>query len=259
MSVRDVGYALFSIALVLSWANSAAHVLLSDRPLYMHSRRVFEGGVRGRRAAALAAPTLGFLALVWLFFARIQPELVAMLLLGAMAVIRRLEVMQWEGDVVVRLGKYVPAAACLLAWLMADAALFALGYDADVARPTAWNAACGVMAGAYVLAGIAKLRESGPEWVHPRYQSLLIAERGYSGPTWVRRFRVAIARSRTASWIVGISGLAIEFAAIILVVPELRWITVGAVLAVHLGFTVLLGYFEPEWIVVIVAVVALAS
>jgi hypothetical protein len=257
--ITQLGYVLFSIGLLLSWANSAAHVLFSDRPLYMHSRRVFEGGVRGPRALALSLPTLGYIALVVLFYRRIQPEIVAVALLASMAAIRRFEVMQWEGDVVVRLGKYVPAAASLLAWLIADGVLQACGYDVEEARALAWNASCGVMAGAYVLAGIAKLRESGVQWVHPRYQSLLIAERGYSGPRWVRSFRVAIARSRTASWVVGVSGLGIEFAAIALVVPVLRWPATAAVLLVNAGFALLLGYVEVEWVAVIVAVVALAS
>ena len=42
-----------------------------------------------------------------------------------------------------------------------------------------------------------------------------------------------------------------------LVLPRL--IVIGLVLLLHLGFMVLLGYFELEWIVVMLAVAALAS
>lgn len=254
-----IGIVLFGISLMLSWINSSFHVALPDRPLYSPSPRIFQGAAPKGRVLPVALAALPFTALTVLFVLDIARVWVGIALFVAMLAIRRAEIVQWKGDIVVRLGKYVPTAACLLAWLVAQPALLFAGYAEEEARVLGWDAACGVMAGAYVLAGIAKLRESGVQWAESKYQALLVAERAFAGPAIVRSTRLAVARSRFASRIVGIAGLATEFLAIGLVVPVLRPIVVALVLVLHAGFVVLLGYAEYEWVVVIVSIVLMAS
>lgn len=257
--MNEVGRWLFAAALALSWANSALHVLWSDRPFYLMSARVFEGRVRAARAAVLGAGTLVYLPLVVAFTAGPHPEAAALALLVAMALIRRWEVAEWPDDIVIRLGKYVPAGAAMAAWLAAQPILRALGHAPDAARHLGWNAACGVVAGMYLLAGIAKLREAGLVWAEPGYQALLVAERAFYGPRVLRDFRLAVARSPRASRVVGVVGLALEVAAVGFVVPDLRFALAAAIVTLHAGFVVLLGYVEPEWTAVVVAVALLAA
>jgi hypothetical protein len=251
------GEILFALGLLLSWANSAIHVALYDRPIYALSPRMFRGRVGGMRLVPVLGASVGFVGLVGLFFAGIHREITAVAVLAALVGIRRFEIAQWKGDVVVRLGKYVPAGACLLSWLVADLVLRALAVEAP--ERLAWNASCGMLAGAHVLAGIAKVRESGWAWMHGRYQALLIAERGFAGPRWLRALRLAVARSMRASWLVGVVGMLAEFGAFLFVVPAARPFVLAAMMILYLGFMVLLGYFEFEWIVVIVAVTLLAA
>jgi hypothetical protein len=255
--MSKVGHILFALGLLLSWANSALHIALADRPIYAGSIRMFRGSVGRTRLALVLGASVAYVALVVSFVAGTHPRASAAAIVAALAVIRRFEIAQWHDDIVVRLGKYVPAAACLLAWLSTDIALEALG--TPEAERLAWNAACGVLAGAHVLAGIAKVRESGPSWMQAHHQALLIAERAFAGPAWMRSLRLAVARSPRASHVVGIVGLVAEFAAILLVVPAARPFVVTAMLVLYLGFMLLLGYFEIEWMAVILAVALLAA
>ncbi len=257
--MRSAGRWLFAVALFLSWANSATHVALSDRPLYIRTMRVFQGGAPVGKVATLLVATSAMVALIIAFVIGSHPEWSALGIVVSLALIRRFEIRQWPGDIVVRLGKYVPSAACLLAWLVSQPVLRAFGFDTDSTRRLGWNSACGVMAGAYVLAAIAKLRESGWVWVKPRYQALLIAERAYVGLPIFRGIRSRAARSRSTSAVIGFAGFVSEFLAIAFVVPVARPYVVALVVLLHAGFVILLGYFEPEWVIVIIAVTMLAS
>ncbi|MBK7579461.1 MAG: hypothetical protein IPI67_04565 [Myxococcales bacterium] len=257
--MTTLGHALLALGLLLSWTNSSLHVLLADRPLYAGSTRMFRGPVPRRRLLAVSTASLGFAGLVALFLSQVQPESAAGAILLALALIRRVEIAQWHEDIVVRLGKYLPAGACLAAWLVADLTLAVSGTPFGEARQLAWNAACGVMAGAHVLAAFTKLRLSGLAWMRADRQALLIAERAFAGPRILRALRLAVVRSRTVSLAAGVFGLVTEALAIFFIFPGARLPVLTAVIALHLGFMLLLGYFEIEWIVVLVAVVLLAA
>jgi hypothetical protein len=257
--MSSLGLWLFALALLLSWTNSALHVALPDRPLYAMSPNMFREKASSTRLVWIGFASLGFLALLYAFLQRIRPEWVAGAILLVLFGIRRLEIVQWHDDIVVRLGKYVPSAACLLGWLVTSVLLQSTGKPREVAHALGWQAACGVYAGAHVLAAIAKVRQSGLVWVHPRYQALLVAERAFAGPKLIRSIRLGVARSKRASAVVGTMGFASECLAGLFVIPDARLVVIALVLLLHLGFMVLLGYFELEWIVVMLAVAALAS
>src|SRR5262245_38936914 len=133
--MNAAGHWLFALALLLSWANSAYHVTFSDRPVYAMSRRVLEGHVAGARLAVVGVASMGFVLLVAFFVASVWVEAISVSLFLAMAMVRRWEIAQWRSDIVVRLGKYVPTAACFLGWLVAQPILrLWLDWPADRAR-----------------------------------------------------------------------------------------------------------------------------
>lgn len=257
--MSTTGVVLFALGLAISWINSSLHVALTERPVYAGSPRMFRGPVGRARLVPLLLASAGFVGLLVLFVLRVQPELVAVGLLTALVLIRRVEIAQWHDDIVVRLGKYVPAGACLSGWLAADVVLQLTGRSAAEARALGWNASCGVMAGAYVLAGLVKLRKSGLGWVRADRQALLVAERAFAGPRWMRSLRLSVVRSKTVSLCAGLFGLGVELAALGLVYPPARIPVAAAVVALHGGFMLLLGYFEVEWLVVLAAIVLLAA
>lgn len=223
---------LWAAALFLGWANSALHVAFSEQPLY--ARR--DGLDRPRaRAAWLLLPSLGFAAALLAFHRGSWWAGLGVFL--ALAGIRQLETRTWTGDTVVRLGKYAPSAACLLGWLIGRFA----------GEAAAWQAACGVMAGIYTLAGLSKLAETGWEWVRPQNHALLIAERSFGAPRPLRALRLAAARSPAVCRFVGLAGLIAELACAFYVFPEARMAVTVLVLGLHAGIVLLLGYVEPEW------------
>ena len=255
-----IGEALFGAALMASWTNSAVHVAAGDRPIYAESTRGVRPSVGWGRLGILAALTLGFFCLVYAFVTagalRWAPGVGALVALG---VVRRFEIAAWPGDIVVRLGKYAPSAACLLGWLVAYGVARGRGASLSHAEKWGFEAAAGVLASVYVLAGIAKLRESGWGWVRARQHALLIAERAYTGPGWVRGVRLWVARSRGLCALVGLAGLFIELGAVAYLWPDARPMVAVLVIGLHGGFKLLLGYSEPELIFLWVALTAVTT
>ena len=102
--------------------------------------------------------------------------------------IRHKETQLWSGNLVVRLGKYAPSAACLLVYLVgyALAPLFGVsssGLGVDLA--------CGALGAAWCITGWKKLQLSGVRWMSTQSIGLLIAE-GDIGPPIPGLFVVAL-------------------------------------------------------------------
>ncbi|MDP2307391.1 MAG: hypothetical protein Q8P18_15300 [Pseudomonadota bacterium] len=249
-----IGESLFGLALCFSWANSAGHVLLADRPIYAASSHQIVRGVAARRIALFVLASLGFAGTLWVWMASGWPRLGAIAVLLVLLAVRQIEKRQWPAGMVVRLGKYVPAAACLLGWVTAATLVGALGYSEPASRAAGWEAAAGVMAALYPLAALSKIKLTGWRWMKPHHQALLIAERAYSGPRWVRALRRIAGRSPRFSAFVGTFGLLAEVACVLYVVPDLRVLLTATVIALHAGIGILLGYMEPEWLLVMVAI-----
>lgn len=162
----------------------------------------------------LAVTLLGtpmFIYACWTFFSAPFSLAWASLLLGMMAGVRQLERRVWHDDIVVKLGKYVPAAAALLGHSLARGALLLLDRAPAEAEAAGWEAACGVLGGAFFLAGLAKLRESGFDWVPARHEALLIAERAYSGAPALRWLRRRVAATPWLCLAAGLYGFYGEF------------------------------------------------
>ncbi len=251
--------AVLSLALLLSWANSAMHIAWSDRPVYAMRLEMFGPPTRRRRVVLLVVATLPFLALVYCFASGVWPRLAALGVIAFLMIIRRIEIADWPDDIVVRLGKYVPAGAALSAWLVASQIARQLGEPPARADVLGWHAACGVIGGAYVLSAIAKLRLTGWDWMRSHHHALLIAERAYTGPRFIRSARHVVARSSAVGLVVGVFGLMMEIGAIGFVFPSVRVYAAAGILTMQAGIWVLLGYFEPEWYLVVGALLLLAN
>lgn len=235
---------VLALALGAGLANTTFHLAYHQSPLYLDPRALVGRDRRavlgGRQVAALLV-ALGGLAV---FLLTPVPELGAALALAAILQLRRWEIATWPGDVVVRLGKYAPASACLLGWAAAHLIARALGADAATQAARGWDAAAGVLASAYVLAAIAKVRESGLGWTRAESISLLLAERGFG--RW-GGLRLRLAQSRFASAFVGWMGLLVEAAAVLLLFPPIRPYFAAGIVVFMAVTWLLFGYFEPEW------------
>jgi hypothetical protein len=260
MATMTVGIVLFGISLMLSWLNSATHVLHAEKLVYTRWITLLGERPSNRRGTVIGVLTLVFIALTVGFCW--QPgwtrQLFGWSILGMLLMIRSWEVRQWNREIVVGLGKYVPTAAATLGYLVTAGlvAVLAPSWNADTAG---WQAGCGVMAGSWGLAAFAKIRESGFVWASAGNVALLVRERSYMGPASLRRLRRWVSNHVLLCLLASYVGFWGEAAGLLFVVPELRWPAAVASTLFQLGIMLLLGYFELEWIVVMVALAALGG
>lgn len=248
VALEELGRGLFGCCLGLSWTNSLTQAASAHRLVYERvdlrvpvSRRVVLG--------ATAASVL-FVVVLASFVRGFWVGTSGLVLVALLAAMRHVETRQWPGNLVVELGKYVPTLACLCAFLVVYAATS--GMAAAQREDCGWAAACGVGAACYALAGWAKLRTPG--WADAQHLQLLIAERSYRGSAWSRALRRWVAARVSLCGALGAVSLWGEIVGGILFLwPEARlWVAV-AMAAMHVGIFLFLGYFEPEWILLLFA------
>ncbi len=249
MSSHEAGVALFCFCLVLNWTSSMSHWLSPDRMRYSYGIGAQALPAERWRIVVAAVLTAMFVAMVWLW-ARGGAEVTAGLgVLAMVGGLRILEQRNWDGDQVVGLGKYVPSAASLAGWLIG----WQLWGDAPGRERAAWEAACGIPAGAMTMAGIQKFIADGWGWFTPRGLNLMLAERSVLGPLWQRALRRAfVARPRLTAWLGG-AVVAGELAGVLVAFPATRAPATGAMMVTVVGFMLLLGYWEFEWMLLYLA------
>lgn len=255
--VTVLGASLFWASLMLSWMNSATHVLHPEKQVYDRWARLLGQRWANRRFVPLAILTAVFASLAAAFCTGVWPLTTGWVLLAMMAGIRQWEIGQWNYDIVVGLGKYVPTAGALLGYV-ATAGLVGWLWPAMDADARGWDAACGVLAGCWGLAAIAKFRESGMHWVSSENVALLVYERTYHGPRGLNRFRRAAARSPLICYAAANVGMWGEAAGVAFLFPAARWPVAIALFFFQLTILLLLGYVELEWMLVMLACAALS-
>jgi len=246
--VIEGGRILFALCLGLSWMNSALHVLNTTSMPY--SRGIGLPPNPWQRVAGLVLAGLVFLATLFAWAVRWQELWAGLMVLGCIVLIQLWERKGWRGDTVLRLGKYSPSGSALAGYTVATLVAPSLGLPIEQAG---WEGACGVMASAWFVSGWKKWSRSGMRWLSTQNTGLLVAERTYLGPRPLRDARRWLVTKPWLLGMMGVLGLLLEIAGIAFCIPDLRWAYAITVVAL-LGFTLLfLGYFEPEWALVMIA------
>lgn len=141
-----------------------------------------------------------------------------------------------------RHGKYLPALVLLVSCL-----------SDLIGRPErAIESASGVVAAAYVSAGISKLVLGGRAWVAPGALSMLVIERAVTAPEPLRTLRHFVGTSPYLGSALAMLALVAELGAIGWVVPRWRRVMAVVCCAMHLGIALLLGFIYLEWMCVLV-------
>ncbi len=148
----------------------------------------------------------------------------------------------------------MPTAAALSGYVVVSAGLELTNtFTPGEREHLAWEASCGIIAAAYVLAAVAKHEQSGWRWARADNVALLVAERAYGGVRWLFGFRMWAVSSPFTCGILAKGSMFVEAAGLMFLVPALRWPFAGIATCLQLGIIVLLGYFEIEWILLIIA------
>ena len=243
---------LWGIGLMLSWWISMTWIVHTNDMLY--NRSVLGRLFFDKRRRAFIPATLIYALCVGCFVFEVFPFASVCAVIGWVLWIRHREKKLWDGNLVVRLGKYAPSAACLLVYLVGTAIAPWIGLDAHT---LGIDLACGALGGAWFITGWKKLQLSGIRWMSKESIGLLIAERAYIGHPTLRRMRRGIVRSPALLLFIGILGIAIELAGLAFCVPSLRLTYAISIDIFLVGIAILLGYVEPEWVIIILALALL--
>lgn len=243
-----IGRGIFGICLGLSWLNSMTHILQSQEMIYTRGmqRKVWAHPAWKR----LIPVTIPFALSCYLFSVGHYEVQAGLVIIGAIFWIRRWEISLWHKNIVVRLGKYSPSGTCLIAYLAGYAIAPHFGLDP---QSTGVEVACGGLASAWFLSGWKKIEYSGWNWMGKRTQGLLLAERAYIGNPLFKAIRRELIQHPLALRTIGFLGVFVEMAGIIFCFPEYRMAYAVIINLLLLGTIVLLGYYEPEWMLIIIA------
>lgn len=250
-TLLDGGRILFGFCLMLSWANDTWHWVSPDEMPYSYGMAARRAPFPMKRLVPALLASVVMASLVFAFVIRWNQLWVAAAILAIMFGIRQLEVRTWDAPIVVKLGRYVPSAACLLAYLTVQ--LVVATDDPALAERYGWEGACGVMGASITVAGLEKFLRSGTAWFGHRGLGLMLAERTVLGPKPLRQLRAWIVASPALTATASVVGNVGEVFGFIFWFPSIRWFA-GPFLVGMLGTIVLLlGYVEFEWLLVFVA------
>ena len=243
-----LGRALFGVCLLSAWlfdlrTTLAAHDFpFSDGSFFLKIRR-------DARALLSLVFTVVFSSATILFVLRLHQAAAGACVFALLAAIRQLQLKAWPE----RPGFHGPAAASLAAYLLAF--LATAGSAAPYREACGWEAAAGVIAAAYSLAGLSKVKGSGTAWMKGGNLGLLIAERAHGAPAAVEALRLYVAGAPRLCRALAGFALLVQVGAFLFVLRGARAPLTVALTLFHLvGTPLLLGYLEFEWMLIAVAV-----
>ena len=247
---------LFSFCMLLSWGMTLSHLVARGAPIYTEGPLAVARQPGPVRAAMLTLGTLAILACA-VGFGLHQADWAGIGFLVVLGVFRQWERSQWQDDIVVQLGKYVPTATVLVGFLGGRGVARWMGLDEP--DDVGWNVACGAMGSTFTLAALSKWKEAGAAWFQGHGLQLLISERAFLVPQPIQGVRAWFGASPRLCTAMSAGAFLLEAFGFLFCVPQLRWAFFAGAATMLLGFWILLGYWEIEWGLVVLALVLLST
>jgi hypothetical protein len=120
--------------------------------------------------------------------------------------------------------------------------------------PVGFDISAGVLGASWTICGINKVQQSGFGWAGRKNMGLLVAERTNIGPPLGDKLRRFVMNQPGTLRLIGAVGLGLELGGVLFCVPELRMVFAALVVLFLVMNYILLGFFEHEWGLVMVAV-----
>lgn len=158
----------------------------------------------------------------------------------------------WPGEIGENHAVVLPGVA-VLAYLIGRGTGLRRGMDRATAERLGYEAACGVAAACYLIAGLSKVHMSGLAWASGSNLSLHMHVHALSGGAWMRPFRLAVAEHLWLCTAFGAGTLLIECGAVVYLWAPLRrpWsVLIGAM---HTSIGLLMGLYHPDWMLMALA------
>lgn len=236
--------ALQAVGLLFAWASLARVQRVEGVP---HAPAALQWlGPLTHPVAAAAVTVVFALLLGWFVVRGGQATMVALAaLLAAGAAVQG---WQWPGDEGANGAVMLPGAALV-------AMAVARGMVPPERRDRAGiDAAAGLVAACYLLAGVAKLGGSGWAWTSQANLGVHILAQGYGGLGELEPLRTWVAGSPVVCRALGVGTLVIELGAVAFLRPGLRAVWAIGALFLHVGISLLMGLHHYDWLFTVLAV-----
>jgi hypothetical protein len=239
--------ALQTGGLLLAWASLSRVLQVDGLP---HAPAPLGGLTFLTQPGPATLCSLAFAVAAYGYVCNRAADLAMAVMAGLLALGAALQRWQWPGEEGVNGAVMLPGAA-LVASLLARRLSPAARRDA-----AGVEAAAGIVAASYVLAGLSKLSTSGWGWTGQPNLGVHILAQGYAGLGALGPLREAVAQSALACRLLGVGTLTIELGAIVFLWPSLRRGWAATAVAMHLGISLLMGLHHYDWLLTVLGVAA---
>ena len=157
---------------------------------------------------------------------------------------------QWPGDAGSNRATSLPGAslaALVLVTLVAGRGVRGASRDERARERLGVDAAAGIVAASYALAGLSKLSGSGVGWAMGQNLAMHIASHAFYGVAWLRPLRESVAEQLWLCTALGVATLVIECSFVLFVLRPMRLAYAALGSAMHLGIGAIMGLHHYDW------------
>lgn len=199
--------------------------------------------------AAQGVLVVMFLVALVAWVLRAREGAAAAVMIAVLWIAESLALSEWADDVGGNKAAVLPVAS-LFGYSVTRAWATRRGMAPITVERLAVEAACGVCAAAYCLAGVSKVWESGLMWASGSNLALHITVHGWRGVEALIPFRLAVAQLLPLCTVFGVGTLIVECGYLFFVVPALRKPLSIAATLMHLSIGLVMGLHHYDWMFV---------
>ena len=255
---RVAGRVFIGLSLLATWGTLSSVVRTVGLPHARGLSALVPLGSVTTTPAAIAF-TAVFLLAVAAFVARLRPLAATLVIVGLLALGGHVQSAQWAPQADFAHRALVLPGAGLTAWLLAAAIARRRGAAPEAADQVGIEAACGVAAACYTIAGMNKLLGSGLGWASGENLSMHMMVHSFGSLPALLDLRTAVATEPVLASIAGTGTLLIEGTFFLFVFPRLRVPYALAAAGLHMGIAVGMGLHHYDWMFMVLGLGLLGS
>lgn len=235
---------VIGLALLVAWPNPGRITRVSGIP-YPHGLSALVDLSLLVQPAAVAVLTAAYGIAVIAFVLRVRQGISGLLAAGLLALVTHLTESQWPHGIGLHNGAILPGAT-----LTAYSIAFLITRRRSLTERE-WfgvEAACGIVAAGYSLAGLSKLLGSGLGWAQGANLSIHIATHSHSGAAFMRPLRLWVAENVQLCTLLGIGTLLVECSFLAYTWQKARKPYAILVTCMHTSISILMGLHHFDWL-----------
>lgn len=235
---------VIGLALLVAWPNPGRITRIAGIP-YPHGLSAIVDLSILVQPVVVAVMTGAYVLAVIGFVLRIRPGATGVTAACLLALVMHLTESQWPRGIGLHNGAILPGGtltAYLIAWFVTRKRSIAEREWFGV------EAACGIVAAGYSLAGLSKVLGSGFGWAQGANLSIHIATHSHSGAAFMRPLRLSVAENLQLCTVLGIGTLLVECSFLAFTWQKARKPYAILVTCMHTSISILMGLHHFDWL-----------